>query len=156
MRSCIFNGSFDPMTLGHVDIVERAVKIFDKVYFVVMQNKIKNATFTIEQRVEMAKLVFVNMPNVEVITDSGLTADLCGKLGAYSIVRGVRDGKDFDYEANLDMVNKKLDENIDTIFLSARQELYHVSSSAVRELMYYKGDYSTFVPKEVENYIKRI
>ena len=157
MASCIFNGTFDPITLGHVDIVHRALRVFDKVYFVIMDNKTKNSTFSLDERVEMAKLVFCDIPEIQVMTYSGLTADLCEKLDAFSIVRGVRDGKDFDYEANLDMVNKKLQAKIDTVFLAARQELYHISSSAVRELMSYKGDFSPFVPKVVNDYlIKRL
>lgn len=156
MSSCIFNGSFDPITNGHIDIIKRALNIFDKVFVVVMQNRAKDSLFTVEERIEMINLAFENEKRVVPMSYGGMTVNLCKELGINTIIRGVRDTKDYEFESSLDIVNKKLLADFETIMLPTRQELLHISSSFVREIISFGGDVSPFLPKDVENYIKQL
>ncbi len=153
MAKCIFNGSFDPITLGHENIIKRALKIFDEVIIAVMVNESKKGEFSFSEREEMIKIAFPNETRISVINFGGLTVDLCKKMGVNTVIRGVRDEKDYAYEATLDMINKKLFKDFETVYFATNQDCFHISSSAVKELLHFNGDISSFVSKNVENYI---
>jgi len=155
MNKCIFAGSFDPITLGHVDVINRSLKIFDKCIVAVGKNVGKKSLLSDEEKVLLIKKTFEKNPNVEVILYDGFTGELCRKLGVKSIVRGVRNSKDFDYEFSIDIVNKKLFPEIETIYLATRQENLHISSSFVREILAFNGDIEMFVPKCVNDFFKK-
>ena len=134
MKICVVPGSFDPFTIGHLDIVERASKLFDKVYVAIMVNSEKTGTFDLATRKKIAEVSCGDLQNVTVITAEGLLADLCSALGAVAIVKGVRSASDYNYEAVFADANRHLT-GIETVWLPARPELSFVSSTFVRELM---------------------
>ncbi len=135
MRSCIIPGSFDPFTLGHLDVVRRASKLFDKVYVAIMVNSSKQGSFDFSKRKKIAELSCEGLSNVEVITADGLLADLCRALGVSAIVKGVRNSQDFAYEFNMAGMNKHLNPEVETLFLPCSPEYSFVSSTFVRELI---------------------
>ncbi len=137
MKSCILPGSFDPFTLGHLDIVRRAAKIFDKVYVAVMVNSEKRGLFDFSQRKKIAEVSVSGIPGVEVLTADGLLVDLAAALGASAIIKGVRNGTDFDYEMMLATVNRFLAGRLETIWIPARADYSFISSAFVRELIKY-------------------
>lgn len=137
MKSCIIPGSFDPMTLGHLDIVARAAKIFDRVYVAIMVNSEKSGGFGFARRKQIAEASCAGLPGVEVITAEGLLVDLCSALGAAAIVKGLRNGADFDYEMSLSGVNKFLARGVETLWLPSAPEYSFISSAFVRELIKY-------------------
>ena len=136
MKICVVPGSFDPFTLGHLDIVERASKLFDKVYVAIMVNSEKSGTFDLATRKKIAEVSCGDLPNVSVITAEGLLADLCTALGADAIVKGVRNASDYNYESVFADANRRLS-GIETLWLPARPELNFISSTFVRELLRY-------------------
>ncbi len=138
MKSCIFPGSFDPFTLGHLDIARRAAKIFDKVYVAVMVNSEKKGQFDFGQRKMIAEVSCKNIPEIEVITADGLLVDVVAALGASAIVKGVRNGSDFDYEMMLAGINKFLSGSVETIWLPTSPEYSFICSAFVRELIKYE------------------
>lgn len=142
----VFPGSFDPPTVGHVDIVLRAAPLFRKLVVAMGVNTTKKYMFGFEQRLAMLQQAFAPHPTVEVIDFEGLTVDLCKRLGATFIVRGVRNGTDHDHERTIALMNRQLG-NVETIFLPAAPEHAHVSSTIVRELHSNKADVSAFLPK---------
>jgi pantetheine-phosphate adenylyltransferase len=151
----LLTGSFDPVTNGHMDIIERASKLFDKLYIGIFYNKDKQGFFTIEERQKMLEESVQGIENVKVITArDSLAVDIAKRLGVTYMVRGIRSWADMDYEANLSFYNKHLAEEIETVFLLSSLELTYVTSSRIRELIYFKSDISAFVPncvvKEVE------
>ncbi|MDD6728875.1 MAG: pantetheine-phosphate adenylyltransferase [Eubacteriales bacterium] len=150
MRIAVCPGSFDPVTLGHVDIIERAADLFDKVIVLVMSNSSKKPMFTLDERVELIKKC-VTRPNVEIDTYSGLLVDYAKAHDAVAIVKGLRAVSDFDYEFQLALINKSLYPKIETLFLPAKGENMFLSSSMVKEVCSLDGDISAFVPKEVVN-----
>ncbi len=135
MRACIIPGSFDPFTLGHLDIVTRASKLFDKVYVVIMVNSEKAGSFDFGQRKLIAETSCAGLPNVSVITAGGLLANLCTALGVCAIVKGIRNGTDLDYETSMAGANRFLAPDVETLFLPAKAEYSFVSSTLVRELI---------------------
>ncbi len=137
MRICVVPGSFDPFTIGHLDIVARAAQLFDKVYVAIMINPDKTGKFSLAVRKQIAEVSCGDLPNVTVITADGLLADLCTALGAHAIVKGVRNANDYTYEAIFADANRHLS-GVETVWLPARPELNFVSSSFVRELMKYE------------------
>ena len=137
MRACIIPGSFDPFTLGHLDIVKRAAKIFDKVYVAIMINSAKTGTFDFSKRKKIAELSCEGLENVEIITADGLLCELCRALGVQAIVKGVRNSQDFVYEQNMAGMNKFLNSELETVFLPANPELSFVSSTFARDLLKY-------------------
>ena len=135
MRTCIIPGSFDPFTLGHLDVVRRASKLFDKVYVAIMVNSAKQGTFDFAQRKKIAELSCAGIENVEIITADGLLADLYRALGACAIVKGVRNSQDFSYEFNMAGMNRHINPDAETVFLPCSPEFSFVSSTLVRELI---------------------
>ncbi len=155
-QTAVFPGSFDPITLGHTDIVERASKIFDKVYVAIGQNTTKTTLFPFGNRMEIVSKVFVDIPGVEVLSYEGLTVEICRKLGAKYVVRGLRSGTDFDYERNIALMNSKLYPDIETVFFISNPDYAGISSTIVREIYKFGGDISSFVPKVVSDYIGKL
>ena len=147
-RIAVFPGSFDPVTIGHVSIVMRALPLFDRIVVAIGENSNKHYMFTLEQRLEWLRQTFKSQPNVEAISFQGLTADLCVKLGASYIVRGLRNSTDHGFERSIALMNHAL-RGVETIFLPALPEHAHISSTIVRELMANKADVSAFVPAVV-------
>lgn len=137
MRICVVPGSFDPFTIGHLDIVKRAAALFDKVYVAIMINPDKTGKFSLAVRKQIAEVSCGDLSSVTVITADGLLADLCTALGAHAIVKGVRNANDYTYEAVFADANRHLS-GVETVWLPARPELNFVSSSFVRELMKYE------------------
>ena len=155
MRVALCPGSFDPVTNGHVDVIERAAKLFDKVIVVVLVNKGKNPIFTAEQRVEFLKKSLAHLDNVEVDVDSGLLANYAKEKNAVAIVKGLRAVTDFEYEFQMALTNKKLNENVETLFLTTNMEYMCLSSSVVREVASFGGDISQFVPNAIREDIQK-
>ena len=147
MRIGIYPGSFDPVTLGHLDIIERASRMVDKLVIGVLVNGAKSPMFTTDERVELIKKVTKDMPNVVVEANDGLLVDFAEAKGAGVIIRGLRAVTDFEYELQIAQTNHKLNPNVDTVFLTTSVEYSYVSSSIVREIASYGGDISQFVPE---------
>lgn len=148
-RICVYTGSFDPVTVGHEDIINRAAKLCDKLYVTVMYNPNKQGCFSVSERVEMLSRITASMPNVEVDAWDGLMVDYVRKMGAGFVIRGLRGITDFESEMNLAQINARLMPGLETIFLMTKPELACVSSSAVREAALFHADYSSFVPSGV-------
>ena len=149
MKVGIYAGSFDPVTLGHMDVIERASRIVDRLVIGVLNNTNKKPSFTAEERVEFIQRVTKDIPNVEVKTFDGLTVDFAKQEKARILVRGLRAVTDFEYELQIAQLNHKLDPKIDTIFLTTSVEYSYLSSSIVKEIAHFGGDISKLVPKEV-------
>ncbi|MCR5530975.1 MAG: pantetheine-phosphate adenylyltransferase [Lachnospiraceae bacterium] len=149
MKVGIYAGSFDPVTLGHLDVIERASRIVDRLVIGVLNNTNKKPFFTAEERVEFIQRVTKDIPNVEVKTFDGLTVDFAKQEKARILVRGLRAVTDFEYELQIAQLNHKLDPKIDTIFLTTSVEYSYLSSSIVKEIAHFGGDISKLVPKEV-------
>ncbi len=150
MKIAIYPGSFDPVTNGHFDIIKRAAKLFDKLVVVVMVNKSKQASFTIDERVEMLRRVTEGIPKVEVDSYTGLLAEYARERHACTVVKGLRAVSDYEYEFQMALANRRLNPNLETIFLPARGEYQFLSSSAVKEIARYGGEISYMVPKIIE------
>jgi pantetheine-phosphate adenylyltransferase len=151
MKTAIYPGSFDPVTLGHMDIIERAAGLFDVLYIGILINKNKTPYFSLEERVEMLKEVTKELPNVEVVTFEGLLVDFCREKKIDGIIRGVRGAADFEYEQPMAQINQKLYPKTQTVFLAATPEYSYISSSAVKELDFFGGDYASMLPETVYN-----
>ncbi len=147
-------GSFDPITVGHLDIIRRAAGMFSKVIVVVMPNVSKSPCFTPEERVEMIKAATSDIENVEVDTSSGLLADYCEAKKAGAIIKGLRAMSDFEYEFQMALTNKKLNPNTETVFLTTRAENMYLSSSMVKQIGAMGGDIKDFVPAVIHEKIK--
>ena len=150
MKIAIYPGSFDTVTNGHFDIIKRAAKIFDKLVVVVMVNKSKQASFSIDERVEMLKRVTEGIPKVEVDSYTGLLAEYARERHACTVVKGLRAVSDYEYEFQMALANRRLNPNLETVFLPARGEFQFLSSSAVKEIARYGGEISYMVPKIIE------
>ena len=149
MRIGIYPGSFDPVTLGHVDIIKRASTLVDKLYVAVIKNKRKKSLFTTSERINMLRKVTKDIPNVEIEHFSGLTVDLAMQKEANVIFRGLRAVTDFEYELQLAQTNHKLNPDVDTVFLITNVEYAYLSSSIVREIACYNGAIESFVPESI-------
>lgn len=160
MKTVICPGSFDPATLGHLDIIRRSAKMFDRVIVVVMTNYNKKDTyaFTAPERVELLKrAIGNNLPNVEIDSYDGLLADYAKKRNAIAIVKGLRAVSDFEYEFQQALTNKKLNSEIETVFITTRAENMYLSSSVVKQVCELGGDITDFVPPQIcDDIIKRI
>ena len=150
----IYPGSFDPVTYGHLDIIDRCAKKFDKIIVSVLNNNSKKSMFTIEERVKLLEKVLEKYDNVEVDTFSGLLVDYAKEKNCTTMIRGLRAVSDFEYEMQMALVNKKLDENIETYFMVSRGKYAYLSSSIVKEIAMFDGNVSCFVPEIVELALK--
>ncbi|MBR6396656.1 MAG: pantetheine-phosphate adenylyltransferase [Lachnospiraceae bacterium] len=149
MRIALYPGTFDPVTLGHYDIIKRASGVSDKLVIGVLPNSAKNPWFTVEERMELIRKVTADMKNVVVESFDGLTVDFGRKIGANVIVRGLRAITDFEYELQIAQINHKLNPDIDTIFFTTSVEYSYVSSSIAKEVARYGGDITGFVPAAI-------
>ena len=149
MKRAIFPGSFDPITLGHCDIINRGVALFDEVIVAIGENSAKKYMFSIEQRKGFIETTFKNNPKIKVMTYSGLTTDFCKEIEADFILRGIRNPADFEFEKAIAHTNREISE-IETIFLLTSVETSFISSSIVREIIHYKGAYENLVPAAVK------
>lgn len=150
-KIAVVPGSFDPITNGHLDIIERAAKVFPEVRVAVMHNSSKNPLFTVEERIELIRQVTAKFPNVLVESSSGLLIDYAHKAGASVIVRGLRAISDFEYEMQITSMNRMLDESIETFFVMTKNQYSFLSSSIVKEVSKYGGNISALVPTVVED-----
>lgn len=153
MKIAIYPGSFDPITKGHLDVLETGAEIFDKVIIAVAKNSEKHGFLTIEERVELIRQSCAHLNNVEVDSFDGLTIDYAAKKGATILLRGLRAVSDFEYEMQLSQNNSALNHNIKTVFLITKPKYNFISSSSVREILLNGGDITQFVPDEVKNYL---
>ena len=146
-------GSFDPVTKGHLDIIARSSKMFEKVIVVVMSNakKINSTSFTIEERMEMIRRATAELPNVEVDHSEGLLAEYAAEKNAAAIVKGLRAVTDFEYEFQMALANKKLNPDVETVFLTTSAEHMYLSSSMVKQIASMGGDISDFVPEAIHS-----
>ena len=149
MKIAIYPGSFDPVTIGHLNIIRRAATIFDKLIVCVMVNAAKNPMFTLDERVEMISRVTDDLPNVEVDSSDELLADYARRRGSCVIVKGLRAGSDFENEFQMALINKKINPELDTMFLTAESRYMYLSSSTVKELGRYGVDLADFLPKQI-------
>lgn len=149
MKIAIYPGSFDPVTIGHLNIIRRAANIFDKLIVCVMVNSGKNPVFTQQERVDLIRRVTAELPNVEVDSSSELLAEYARRRGSCVIVKGLRAGSDFENEFQMALINKKINPELDTMFLTAESQYMYLSSSMVKELGRYGVDLSDFLPKEI-------
>ncbi|MBP5493374.1 MAG: pantetheine-phosphate adenylyltransferase [Clostridiales bacterium] len=155
MKTFIFPGSFDPFSLGHMDIAKRSAQICDKLVVAVMNNRAKKSMFTAEERVAMAKECLKDIPNVEVISRESLLVDLYRELDASAVVRGLRSESDFRYEAEMNAANTLMFPQYQVIFLPCRADLAFTSSSIIKEVAFYGGDISRMVIPAVEEMVHK-
>lgn len=151
----VCSGSFDPVTLGHLDIIKRGSQVFEKVIVGVLNNIHKKPLFTVEERLEMLREATKDLPNVTVDSFDGLLIDYMRKVNAKVILRGLRAISDFEYEMQIAAMNRKLDEEIETFFIMTKNEYSFLSSSIVKEVAKYNGDVSGLVPPVVEKALKK-
>ena len=149
MKRFVFPGSFDPITLGHQDIIERALPFCDKLVIAVGDNINKKYMFSLDQRIEFIKKTFRGEPKIITVTYQGLTIDFCKKIKASGILRGLRNPADFEFEKSIAQINQRLS-GIETLFLLTAADLSYISSSIVREIINHKGDFSSLVPSAVK------
>ncbi len=148
MKRALFPGSFDPITLGHFDIIKRGVKLFDEVVVAIGINADKKYMFSLEQRLKFLEASFKDQPKVKVMTYQGLTIDFCKKIDSQFILRGLRNPADFEFEKAIAHTNRKLS-NIETVFLLTAASTSYISSSIVRDVIRNNGDYTVLVPDSV-------
>ena len=148
-RICLFPGTFDPLTLGHVDIINRSVQLFDKIIVGIGINATKTPMFSTEQRLQWLKEIFKNEPKVEGAVYEGLTVNFCREIGAKFILRGIRYVSDFEYEKTIADANRTLDKNIETVFLTGEPKYTSVASTIVRDIIRNGGDAAPFLPEVV-------
>lgn len=149
-RIAVFAGTFDPITLGHLDIVRRALDLFDEVVVAIGVNSNKKTLFSTEQRMAWVKACFLGEPRLQVDCYEGLTVEFCKTKGAKYLVRGLRNGTDFDYEAHIAQLNKSLWNEVETVFVLSAPELSYISSTLVRDVIAHKGNYQQYLPEAVQ------
>jgi pantetheine-phosphate adenylyltransferase len=153
-RVCLFPGTFDPVTLGHTDIINRALPLFDRLVIGIGRNSSKAPMFSEEQRVNWIKTIYQSEPKVDVVAYDGLTVECCKRIGANFLLRGIRYVNDFEYEKAIADMNRSLDNKIETIFLTCLPQFTSVASTLVRDVIRNGGDASQFLPPEVFNSMK--
>jgi len=151
MKKALYPGSFDPVTYGHLDIINRASGLFDELYVAIMKNEEKQTTFSIQERIEMLEKVTRDLPNIKIIAEEGLTINAARKYGATYLVRGIRAVSDYEYELQLATANMTLAEEIETIFFLTRPEYSFLSSSVAKSVAKNKGDVTQFLPAEIRD-----
>lgn len=155
IRTAICPGSFDPVTLGHMDIINRSRKVFDKTIVAVLVNPEKHTLFTVDERIELLKRCTCDMKDVEVVGFDGLLADYARERNVTAIVKGLRALSDFEYEFQMALTNKKLNPNLETMFLTTNAENMFLSSSIVKQIAGFGGDITNFVPECILSDIKQ-
>ncbi|OGC77833.1 MAG: pantetheine-phosphate adenylyltransferase [candidate division Zixibacteria bacterium RBG_16_50_21] len=155
MKIAIYPGSFDPITNGHLDLIDRALELFDKLYVAIATNPVKEPLFTAEERMAMVKQLTKNRKGVTVISFPGLLADLSRKLKAVAIIRGLRAVADFEYEFQMALMNRKLYHGAESVFLMPSARYVFLSSNLIKDVARFEGDVSFFVPKLVERKLKQ-
>ena len=153
-KIAIYPGSFDPVTNGHIDLIRRASTLFDKVIVGITQNSKKAAFLNIDDRIQTTSVALKNIDNIEVLSFNTLLVDFANAQNAQVILRGLRAVSDFEYEFQLSGMNKHLNPNIETLFMTPAEQYANISSSLVREILMLGGDISAFVPKSVEDHLK--
>ena len=154
MKSVLYPGSFDPVTNGHLDIIKRTSELFDVVYVSILSNSSKSPLFSVEERIALIKRVTNNLPNVKVEAFTGLLVDYAKKKNAKFIVKGLRAVTDFEYEFQMSLTNKQLAPEIETFFITTSAKYAYLSSSIVKEVARYGGDFTEMVPLEIIEDIK--
>ena len=155
MKICIYPGSFDPITYGHIDIINRASQIADKLIVAVLDNREKNSLFTVDEKLDMIRDAVKDYDNVEIESFEGLLVDYAKKKNAKIVIRGLRAVTDFEYELQMAQINRELYHEIDTMFLLTNLKYSYLSSSAVKQVASYNGDVSKFVTPYVADMLKR-
>ena len=150
IRKAVFPGSFDPLTLGHTDIIDRALPLFDEIIIAIGTNSSKSYMFSLEDRKKFILETYAEQPKVSVATYQGLTIDFCKKVNSDYILRGLRNPADFEFEKAIAQTNRKMS-SIETVFLLTSADASYISSSIVRDILFNKGDVSMLVPKAVSN-----
>lgn len=149
-RIAVFPGSFDPITRGHVDVINKGLGIFDKIIIAIGKNSKKTSLFSIEQRSGWIQQVFKDEPRLEIQSYEGLTVDFCKTAGASFILRGIRSGADFEYEQGIAFANKEMVPEVETVFLLSSPSSNTISSTIVRDIIINKGNYEKFVPEGIK------
>ena len=155
MKRCVFAGTFDPPTLGHKDIVLKCLELFDEVIVAILINPNKRPLFSEEARLSMLRKVFAAYKNVRVLSYDGLTVDLLKRENAKFYVRGIRNGTDYDYEAQLNYINMDMYKEMITVFLPTRQEFLHISSSLVKDALRFNKNVDKYVPEEIRGDLRK-
>ncbi len=155
MKKVIYPGTFDPVTFGHLDIAERATKLFDEVIFVVAVNPAKSPLFTTEERVELLKIATKDMTNVKVNSSDDLIANIARQESAIALIRGLRHVSDFEYEFQMAMMNYHLNPEVSTVLLIPDEKYIHLNSTVIKDIVRLNGDVSDFVPQLVVEAIRR-
>jgi pantetheine-phosphate adenylyltransferase len=155
MRTVIYPGSFDPLTNGHLDVIQRATKLFDRVIVAVAKNESKSPLFTLKERLALVKSSIQNLPHVEADSFSSLLVDYVEKRAGQAVIRGLRAVSDFEFEFQLALMNRKLNERVETIFMMPKDTYTFLSSRIVKEIARLGGDVGAFVPSEVQSALIR-
>jgi len=148
MKKAVFPGSFDPITLGHVDLIYRGLEIFDEIIIAIGVNADKKQLFPLEDKIQQIKNTFINEPRIKVASYKGLTVDFCKSVNSKYILRGLRNSSDFNYEQSIAQTNSSLS-SIESVFLISSPQLTHISSTIVRDIIRNGGDYKSLVPESV-------
>ncbi len=154
-KTAVYPGSFDPITNGHIDIIERSLAVFDEVIIVVASSVRKNNFLTVEERVNLIRQVFKANKKIKVDSWGGLIMDYCKKVNANAVIRGLRAASDFEYEFMMAAMNKNINSKVETMFMMTGQDLFFISSTMIKELHHFGGDISPYVPKIVNQYVRR-
>lgn len=155
MRVAIYPGTFDPVTNGHLDIVERAAMLFDQVIVAVTTNSTKNPMFSLAERLDMFQEVTQHLSNVQIESFSGLLVEYAARRGASVLIRGLRAISDFEYESQMALINRKISHGMDTVFLTASEKYTYLNSTIVKEVARFGGDVTCFVPAAVNERIRK-
>lgn len=155
MKTAIYPGSFDPITNGHLDVISRGCRIFDKVIVAIANNTKKTATFSVEERLELIRENVQDNPTVEVISFDGLIVDLAKDLGAVALIRGLRAVSDFEYEFQMAQMNRHLDEKIETIFLMPNEEFFFTSSNLIKQVFKFTDRETSLIPANVHTALSK-
>ena|SRR3989338_4117342 len=154
MKTALFPGSFDPITLGHINLIERALSVFDSLTILIAESADKKALFTVKERIELIKNACKTYKNISIDVTHGLLMEYARETKAHAIVRGLRATSDFEYEFQMAAMNKKLNPHVETFFMMTGENFYYVSSRAIKEVASHGGRISGFVPKNVEKKLK--
>lgn len=152
-KNAVYPGSFDPVTNGHLDIIKRASKIFDTLYVAILENSAKSPAFSMDERVELLKKVTADMDNVVIDKFSGLLVDYAESVDAHVIIKGLRAVSDFEYEFQMALMNRNLNRNIETLFMTTNEKYSYLSSSIVKEVAKHQGSLKGLVPEDLEKTI---